>query len=91
MVPDCSTIISALSISIAAMLGVLTRMWINSLFGPEGVNISASDSIVFYDLAANVLGCFVMGFHGSWKMAVKWSPATNLAISTGYAGSVTST
>lgn len=86
-----ATIISVLAISIAAILGVLTRVSVNSLFGPVGAEISSSEDIVFYDLAANVLGCFVMGCHTSVKEHFNFPGPLSLAISTGYAGSVTST
>lgn len=83
-------IINGLAIGIAAILGVLTRAYINSLFGPDLAEISSSEDVVFYDLAANVLGCFIMGCHLSVKEQFDLPGPLALAVSTGYAGSVTS-
>lgn len=83
------TVINTFAIGIAAFFGALTRVSLNSVFGPDGAEISSGDKIVFYDLAANVFGCFVLGCHVSLKQHLRMPGPLSLAISTGYAGSVT--
>lgn len=86
---DLITNVSA--ISTAAILGVLTRTSINLLFGPTRAGILSVDDVLFVDLAANVLGCFVLGCYTILKEQVDIPGALSLAVATGYAGSVTST
>lgn len=83
-------VVDILAISSAAVLGVLTRVNVDSLFGPSGASITSRDTLLFYDLPANVLGCFVLGAFNVLKSRVAIHPLINLAVSTGYAGSVTS-
>lgn len=86
-----ATITNICAISIAAILGVLTRTSVNLLFGPTRTGILSVNDILFADLASNFLGCFVLGCHVVVKERVTIPEALALAISTGYAGSVTST
>lgn len=86
-----ATVTNTCAISIAAILGVLTRTSVNLLFGPTSAGILSVNDILFVDLAANFLGCFVLGCHVVVKERVTIPEALALAISTGYAGSVTST
>lgn len=79
-----------LSISIAAILGVLTRIGVNDLFGPGVLGVSSSTSALFSDMPANVFGCFVLGLTNSLKSEGRLPVLLGIAISTGYAGSVTS-
>jgi len=87
----CSTAINVLSLSIAGVLGVLTRLSIGHLFGPRGASITASDTALFIDLPANFVGCFVIGTFNAWKSKAIFSATLSLAVTTGYAGSVTCT
>lgn len=79
-----------LAVSSAAVLGVLTRTNVDSLFGPSGAAITSRDMLLFYDLPANMLGCFVLGAFNALRSRVAVHPLIVLAVSTGYAGSVTS-
>lgn len=72
------------------MLGVLTRVGINLLFGPDFADISHKQEEIFYDLPANMLGCFILGTYTSCKAAIRLPNILSLAVATGYAGSVTS-
>lgn len=80
-----------LGISVAAILGVLTRVYVNSLFGPERLEITSPEDTLFYDLPSNILGCFFLGAFNSLKSHISIPSLLGLALSTGYAGSVTST
>lgn len=79
-----------LAISAAAILGVLTRVFLNSLFGPTGADVTSMDRALFYDIPANVLGCFLLGAFMKVKEKYQIAPMVSVAISTGYTGSVTS-
>lgn len=80
-----------LVISTSSIFGVLTRVFLNHVFGPRGASLSSRDvSILFFDLPANLLGCFILGAFSKLKTTVTVPALLVLAISTGYAGSVTS-
>lgn len=79
-----------LTVSSAAVLGVLTRINVDALFGPSGESITSPDTLLFFDLPANMVGCFVLGAFNAFKARVATHPLIVLAISTGYAGSLTS-
>lgn len=81
---------NVLAISAAAILGVLTRVFLNSLFGPSGGGVTSSQTALFYDIPANVLGCFILGAFTKIKENFQIAPIISVAISTGYTGSVTS-
>lgn len=83
-------IANILAISSAAILGVLTRVNVDALFGPTGLSITSRDTLLFYDLPANALGCFLLGAFNALNTRVAIHPLIKLAVSTGYAGSVTS-
>lgn len=82
---------SALAIAVAAMLGVATRVFLNPVFNSQRVNVTSSFSATFYDLPANLLGCFLLGLFTSLKKRLSVHPIVALSFSTGYCGSVTST
>lgn len=84
------TISNVSSLGIGAILGVLTRVGVNSLFGPDKAAITSPDGVLFNDLPANVLGCFAMGVHNSLQSAWRIPKMLSLSLSTGYAGSLTS-
>lgn len=82
---------SAFAIAVAAMLGVATRVFLNPVFSSQRVNVTSSFSATFYDLPANLLGCFLLGLFTSLKQRLSVHPLVALSFSTGYCGSVTST
>lgn len=85
-----SVLAAACAIAAAAPLGVLTRVFVNPLFGPDGLSITGSNVAMFYDLPANMLGAFILGLLNGIKLRCAVPPLLALAVSTGYAGSVTS-
>lgn len=84
-------VVEVLAISSAAILGVLLRVNVNRLFGPTAASVTSPKSHLFYDLPANVLGCLIMGLLNGFKSKRKVNALLSLAVSTGFAGSVTST
>lgn len=91
--PSALTLLSSavlpLSIATAAILGVLTRVFLNSLFSSSGANITSRSSILFLDLPSNFLGTFLFAFHKTFVRSVPLHQTFNSAWSTGYAASVT--
>lgn len=82
----------ALHVSGAAILGVLTRIGVSRLFGPEHASVTSNSSALFLDLPSNAVGCFFIGFYDEFKHDVHgFSPSIALGLTTGYFGSVTST
>lgn len=77
-------------LSIASMLGVLTRVAINELFGNNGLQITAIETVLLPDLLSNMFGCFLIGIINSLRKASTLPLLLGLTLSTGYAGSVTS-
>ena len=78
-------------VSTAAILGVLTRIGVNRLFGPLQAGVTSDSSALFPDLPANAVGSFLIGFHNELKQDIeKVHPSIALGLSTGYFGSVTS-
>lgn len=82
----------ALHISVGAVLGVLTRAGLGRAFGPAGLAVTSPAGVVFVDLPANAVGCFLAGAYAPWKArSAALHPSVPHALSTGYLGSVTST
>lgn len=75
---------SIVSISIGAGIGALLRWWLGSLFN------SIYPAIPMGTLAANILGCFMMGlFMALTKDHLFFSQEMRLAIATGFLGGLT--
>lgn len=84
-------VLTVMTLSTAAVLGVLTRRSLNLVFGPDVADVTSLRTALFYDLPSNVLGSFVLGAFTTMKTRVTIAPVVTVAVSTGYAGSVTST
>ncbi|CAN8065994.1 unnamed protein product [Agarophyton chilense] len=81
--------LKALAVSTGATLGVLFRVVLNNLFNEYNANITSKSGVLFTDLPANFCGCFILGVHESMKRRFAYPDWLNLAIATGFAGSVT--
>lgn len=90
VIPVLDAVTNIFAISAAAVLGVLTRAFVSSLFDQDGARVTSTTSSVFVDLPANVLGCFVLGSFTTLKARFFIPSSLSIAISTGYAGSLTS-
>jgi hypothetical protein len=49
-------------VSLCAMVGVLTRIGLDELFGPNVLGVTSTESAIFPDWFPNAWGSFVMGF-----------------------------
>ena len=82
---------------VGAILGCTLRLYTGMLFcnvigitAPTSTDQVQAQSIVFYDLPANILGCFLMGlFTGSQHWLLTYFPAVFTGLTTGLCGTLT--
>nr|CAD1818528.1 unnamed protein product [Ananas comosus var. bracteatus] len=70
---------------------VLTRYSLGKLFGPSDLALTSDDSLLYLDLPANILGCFLIGWFGIvFKTDIcQISDHLVVGLTTGYLGSLT--
>nr|CAD1818682.1 unnamed protein product [Ananas comosus var. bracteatus] len=70
---------------------VLTRYSLGKLFGPSDLALTSDDSLLYLDLPANILGCFLIGWFGIvFKTDIRQiSDHLVVGLTTGYLGSLT--
>ncbi|GJQ10077.1 hypothetical protein GpartN1_g1868.t1 [Galdieria partita] len=78
-------------LSLFSVFGVLTRIGLSLLFGPEHANVTSKTRALFYDLPPNAVGSFFMGIFVAGKSYIpnQSAPTIYLSLTTGYMGSVT--
>ncbi|CAI9093358.1 OLC1v1028844C1 [Oldenlandia corymbosa var. corymbosa] len=73
------------------ILGVITRYYLQKLFGPGVIGATSVHSYMYPDLASNMVGSFLMGWLGvvfKGKIS-KFSNTLAIGLTTGYLGSLT--
>jgi fluoride ion exporter CrcB/FEX len=80
-----------LMLSLFSIFGVLTRIGLSLLFGPQHANVTSKTGALFYDLPPNAVGSFFMGIFVGGKSYIpnQSAPTIYLSFTTGYMGSVT--
>ncbi|EME30147.1 hypothetical protein Gasu2_57370 [Galdieria sulphuraria] len=80
-----------LMLSLFSVFGVLTRIGLSLLFGPEHADVTSKTGALFYDLPPNAVGSFFMGIFVAGKSYIpsQSAPTIYLSFTTGYMGSVT--
>ncbi|XP_042500123.1 fluoride export protein 1-like isoform X2 [Macadamia integrifolia] len=78
-------------LAVFGILGVLTRYLLRELFGPETVDLTSDQSVLYQDLPSNMVGSFLMGWLGVvFKGDISQvSDILAIALTTGYLGSLT--
>nr|XP_027068234.1 fluoride export protein 2-like [Coffea arabica]XP_027068235.1 fluoride export protein 2-like [Coffea arabica]XP_027068236.1 fluoride export protein 2-like [Coffea arabica]XP_027068238.1 fluoride export protein 2-like [Coffea arabica]XP_027072197.1 fluoride export protein 2-like [Coffea arabica]XP_027072198.1 fluoride export protein 2-like [Coffea arabica]XP_027072199.1 fluoride export protein 2-like [Coffea arabica] len=84
--------ISCLSfLALFGILGVITRFYLQKLFGPRVIGATSDQSYMYPDLPSNMVGSFLMGWFGVVFKGDISEVSDNLAIglTTGFLGSLT--
>ncbi|XP_020095039.1 fluoride export protein 1-like [Ananas comosus] len=78
-------------LALFGFFGVLTRYSLGKLFGPSDLALTSDDSLLYLDLPANILGCFLIGWFGIvFKTDIRQiSDHLVVGLTTGYLGSLT--
>ncbi|XVF39394.1 hypothetical protein PTKIN_Ptkin01aG0031300 [Pterospermum kingtungense] len=78
-------------LAVFGILGVLTRYFLESSFGPSILGVTSNHTIVYPNLPSNMVGSFLMGWWGVvFKGDIsKVSDILAIGLTTGYLGSLT--
>lgn len=78
-------------LAVFGILGVLTRYLLDDLFGPGVIGLTSDQSVLYTDLAPNMVGSFLMGWLGVvFKGDIsRFSDYLAVGLTTGYLGSLT--
>lgn len=78
-------------VSLCAMVGVLTRIGLDELFGPNVLGVTSTESAIFPDWFPNAWGSFVMGFFVPMRQSPFFARHSWLyvGLTTGYCGCTT--
>ncbi|KAH9605754.1 hypothetical protein KSS87_013126 [Heliosperma pusillum] len=89
--PLCECLAYLIHLAVFGILGVLTRYFLQKLFGPSVVGVTSDGSILYLDLPSNMVGSFLMGWLGVvFKGNIsRFSDQLATGLSTGYLGSLT--
>ncbi|KAE9449366.1 hypothetical protein C3L33_18758, partial [Rhododendron williamsianum] len=78
-------------LAVFGILGVLTRYGLENLFGPGVIGLTSDQSVLYIELAPNMVGSFLMGWLGVVFKGDISRVSNHLAVglTTGYLGSLT--
>lgn len=91
-IPQALEYISCLvHLAVFGILGVLTRYFLQKLFGPQIAGVTSDQTFVYLDLPSNMVGSFLMGWFGVvFKGDISHvSDLLAIGLTTGYLGSLT--
>ncbi|XP_019433153.1 PREDICTED: fluoride export protein 2-like isoform X2 [Lupinus angustifolius] len=79
-------------LAVFGIFGVLTRYFLQKLFGPGNAAVTSNHTLLYLDLPSNMVGSFLMGWFGvvfKGDIISNVSEHIAIAITTGYLGSLT--